>query len=71
MQRAIQISEGSLSPTIKWKTLAIQEFILPIKEKQKQLGELFELFDSTREQIKIQIKTLKQLKYKLLNDILG
>jgi type I restriction enzyme S subunit len=71
MQRAIQISEGSLSPTIKWKTLAAQEFILPVKEKQRQLSELFELFDSTREQIKIQIKTLKQLKHKLLNDILG
>lgn len=71
MQRAVQISEGSLSPTIKWKTLAAQEFILPKKEKQKQLSEVFEQFDSTREEIKSQILTLKNLKQKLLNEILG
>ncbi len=29
MERAIAISEGSLSPTIKWKTLARQSFPLP------------------------------------------
>nr|CBX27279.1 hypothetical protein N47_I06990 [uncultured Desulfobacterium sp.] len=36
MNRAVQISESSLSPTIKWKILALQEFILPKKEKQKK-----------------------------------
>lgn len=71
MQRAVQISEGSLSPTIKWKTLAAQEFILPKKEKQKQLSEVFEQFDKTREEIQTQKLTLKNLKQKLLNDILG
>lgn len=71
MQRAVQISEGSLSPTIKWKTLAAQEFILPKKEKQKQLSEVFEQFDSTQDEIKSQILALKNLKQKLLNEILG
>ncbi len=71
MQRAVQISEGSLSPTIKWKTLAAQEFVLPKKEKQKQLSEVFEQFDKTRDEIKTQIQTLKNLKQKLLNEILG
>lgn len=70
MQRAIQISEGSLSPTIKWKTLAAQEFVIPKKEKQKQLSEVFEQFDETRYLIKTQIQTLKNLKQKLLNEIL-
>ena len=37
-----EYSEVALSPTIKWKTLAAQEFILPKKEKQKQLSEVFE-----------------------------
>lgn len=37
MNRAVSISEGSLSPTIKWKTLANQEFPLPPLESQKRL----------------------------------
>lgn len=71
MQRAVQISEGSLSPTIKWKTLAAQEFILPKKEKQKKLSEVFDRFDQTRDQLTTQKQTLKNLKQKLLNEILG
>lgn len=37
MNTAIKISEGSLSPTIKWKTLADQNFIIPPKEVQEKL----------------------------------
>lgn len=71
MSRAVQISEGSLSPTIKNKTLAVQEFILPKKGKQKELISVFKQFDTTMEQLKQQKKTLKNLKQKLLNEILG
>lgn len=71
MNRAVQISEGSLSPTIKVKTLAQQEFTLPKKEKQKELITLFKQFDETRKQLKQQKATLKLLKQKLLNEILG
>lgn len=71
MQRAVQISEGSLSPTIKVKTLAQQEFTLPKKEKQKELVALFKQFDFTRQQLNQQKATLKLLKQKLLNEILG
>jgi type I restriction enzyme S subunit len=71
MSRAVQISEGSLSPTIKNKTLAVQEFILPKKEKQKELITVFKQFDTTMEQLKQQRTTLKNLKQKLLNEILG
>lgn len=71
MNRAVQISEGSLSPTIKNKTLAIQEFILPKKEKQKELILVLKQFDKTIEQIKLQKLVLKDLKQKLLNEILG
>ena len=71
MDRAVQISEGSLSPTIKNKTLAQQEFILPKKEKQKELIVVFKQFDQTIEHLKQQKTTLQQLKQKLLNDILG
>lgn len=71
MSRAVQISEGSLSPTIKNKTLAVQEFILPKKEKQKELISVFKQFDTTMVQLKQQRTTLKNLKQKLLNEILG
>lgn len=71
MQRAVQISEGSLSPTIKVKTLAQQEFTLPKKEKQKELVAIFKQLDETRQQLKQQKATLKLLKQKLLNEILG
>ena len=37
MNRAIEISVGSLSPTINWKTMASQEFALPPREQQQRL----------------------------------
>jgi type I restriction enzyme S subunit len=40
MQRAIDISVGSLSPTINWKTLRIQEFPLPPKDEQRRIAEI-------------------------------
>lgn len=39
-QRAVAISEGSLSPTIKWKTLAQQEFIIPPKDEQRSIADI-------------------------------
>jgi restriction endonuclease S subunit len=36
MERAKQISVGSLSPTINWKTLAMEEFALPPIEEQRK-----------------------------------
>ena len=71
MSRAVQISEGSLSPTIKNSTLAKQEFILPKKGKQKELIQVFKQFDATMDQLKKQKTTLMNLKQKLLNEILG
>jgi len=41
MNRAVAISEGSLSPTIKWKVLEQQEFIIPGLELQKDLLPIF------------------------------
>lgn len=40
MNRAIEISVGSLSPTINWKTMAVQEFPLPPLAEQKRLAEI-------------------------------
>lgn len=38
MKRAVEISVGSLSPTINWKTMAVQKFALPPLEVQRQIG---------------------------------
>lgn len=37
MERALSISVGSLSPTINWKTLAAEEFLLPPIQEQARL----------------------------------
>lgn len=39
-QRALDISVGSLSPTINWKTLAVQEFALPPLDEQQRIIDL-------------------------------
>ncbi|MBF0554219.1 MAG: restriction endonuclease subunit S [Nitrospirae bacterium] len=38
MKCALQISVGSLSPTINWKTLAVQEFTIPGKRYQEKIA---------------------------------
>lgn len=45
MDRAIQISVGSLSPTINWKTMAVQEFALPPMDEQLRVVIALEAFD--------------------------
>ena len=46
MNRAIDISVGSLSPTINWGTLKHQEFKIPPIEEQKGLAELLWSIDT-------------------------
>lgn len=40
MNRAVEISVGSLSPTINWKMLKIQEFELPPLDRQRRIAEM-------------------------------
>ncbi len=40
MERAQEISVGSLSPTINWKTLRVQEFPLPPQDQQRRIAEI-------------------------------
>ena len=49
MHRAIDISVGSLSPTINWGTLKNQEFLLPPKDQQAKLAELLWAMDNVVE----------------------
>ena len=46
MERALSISVGSLSPTINWKTLAKEEFLLPPIQEQARLVEACKAADA-------------------------
>ncbi|MFV1883027.1 MAG: restriction endonuclease subunit S [Balneola sp.] len=52
MHRAVDISVGSLSPTINWGTLKSQEFLLPPKDQQAELAELLWAMDEVVERNK-------------------
>ena len=45
MNRAVEISVGSLSPTINWKTMAMQEFALPPVDEQLRIVSAITSFD--------------------------
>ncbi|PKN60887.1 MAG: hypothetical protein CVU53_00815 [Deltaproteobacteria bacterium HGW-Deltaproteobacteria-11] len=40
MNRAVEISVGSLSPTINWTTLKLEEFALPSLDQQRHIAEI-------------------------------
>jgi len=48
MNRAIEISVGSLSPTINWSTLKRQEFYLPPLDQQRRIAEILWAVDEVR-----------------------
>ncbi len=56
MNRAVEISVGSLSPTINWTTLKLETFDLPPLDQQRRIAEILwaveELIVSSRKNIK-------------------
>lgn len=52
MNRAVEISVGSLSPTINWKTLAVQEFALPPLGEQRRSVSLLSALEDQIEAIR-------------------
>jgi len=46
-ERAMSISVGSLSPTINWKTLSQQEFVIPPKDEQRRIADILWAVDET------------------------
>ena len=49
MNRAVDISVGSLSPTINWTTLKLEEFDLPPLDQQRRIAEILWAVDETIE----------------------
>lgn len=63
-ERALMISEGSMSPTIKWKVLEKQEFIIPSKDEQCHIAEILWAAEDVivkNEQFVTEAKHYKQL----------
>ena len=66
---AITISVGGLSPTINWKDIAKQEFLLPPKAEQKRLAELLWAADEVVEKEKRELDKLDLFRQSKLKDI--
>lgn len=71
IQHAVTTSAGSLSPRTKWKDLAELEVSIPDIKAQSTILEVLQQLVNTLNQLKQQRITLKNLKQKLLNEILG
>lgn len=61
-QRALEISVGSLSPTINWKTLAKQEFPLPPVDEQRRIADLLWAADDVIVRNEEAISALRKVK---------
>lgn len=62
MNRAVDISVGSLSPTINWGTLKKQDFKIPPKNQQSELAELFSTMNGV---IDKEVQLLRELEASL------
>ena len=71
IQHAISTSAGSLSPRTKWKDLSELTLSIPDLKTQEKILEIFKQIQDLIQQLKQQKTTLKNLKQKLLNEILG
>jgi len=70
MERAVAVSEGSLSPTIKWKTLAAQKFPLPPKKRQREILKLLQALEDSLRATEDAIESAEQLKRSLMARLL-
>ncbi len=67
MERAVAISVGSLSPTINWKTLKVQEFPLPPVDEQRRIAQLLWAADEVVERNGDALSSLADLKRRMIN----
>ena len=70
MERALQISVGSLSPTINWRTLAAQEFALPSLEVQRQMAKVLCAWQQADDALRQAVKTSELLLQSMLGSLL-
>ena len=68
MNRAVDISVGSLSPTINWGTLKHQDFLIPPLKLQQKLSSLLNALDDLNTKLKMAINKYETLYQKYLFD---
>lgn len=71
MSRAVEISVGSLSPTINWKTMALQEFALPSIGEQISLATALSSIDELLHQLEAAQSALAIAERSAIQSILG
>jgi type I restriction enzyme S subunit len=69
--RALEISVGSLSPTINWSTLKIQKFELPSIEEQQRIVEMMTSVDEHIESLRHQLDVLQTTRKSVLHHLLN
>ena len=69
MERAKEISVGSLSPTINWTTLAKEEFELPPREEQRKIWAPLRAADSATEGLRSLIETERSAEQSLFDEL--
>jgi len=70
MERAIEISVGSLSPTINWKTLRVQEFPLPPLDEQQRVAKILWAADEAISSYEKSVENLHEVKQRRLTELL-
>jgi hypothetical protein len=71
MERALSISVGSLSPTINWKALAAEEFLLPPIQEQARLVEALSAYRNADEALGVAADNLAATRASYVSHIIG
>lgn len=69
LDRAIAISVGSLSPTVNWQDLEVQEFDLPPLDEQKRIAELPWAAERHRLRLEALAKAMTRTAAQLVEDV--
>jgi type I restriction enzyme S subunit len=70
-KRAMEISVGSLSPTINWSTLKVQEFAFPGLDEQARIVELMTAVDEHLDALRSQLEVAKGSRAAVLHHLLS
>lgn len=71
LDRAVEISVGSLSPTVNWRDLKVQEFNLPPLDEQKRIADLVGAIEQHRAAISTRSSQAERLADELFGALLA
>lgn len=69
MERAKLISVGSLSPTINWRALALEEFALPPLDEQRRIARVMQALQTTADRYRRSREALQSARAALVDSI--